>query len=322
MTRRRLDSAGEPSRQALSYGLVACALLWLFPSVAVGSSDGECGRWETGGERVGSVEHDALDEASGLAWSGRRDDLMWMHNDSGGGPNVFAVGREGTHRGMVTLPGVDAKDWEDIASGPCSSDGEAPCLYVADIGDNREARERVEIIVFEEVVPSPGERRAVTDYRRIVFEYPGGPRNAETLMVHPETADLFVVEKASGGQPRVYRIPRDPNGDADPYTVEAIARIDVSGPLGAPTAGAIAPDGRSFTVRSYVKIFTFCVPPGGPFHRAFASSPVESYPPVTFQSEALDYGPSGESVWFTSERRPTPIVRMERTDSGGKRSAE
>ena len=72
-------------------------------------------------------------EASGMAPSAIDAEVVWLHNDSGDTARVFGVTLDGDLVATVTLAGVVAWDWEDMAAGPC---GDQRCLYIGDIGDN------------------------------------------------------------------------------------------------------------------------------------------------------------------------------------------
>ena len=72
--------------------------------------------------------------------------VLWSHNDSGDGPNLNAIDQSGRLLAIVPVANAVARDWEDIASGPCPSsllastapDGTTQtsgCLYLADIGE-------------------------------------------------------------------------------------------------------------------------------------------------------------------------------------------
>ena len=44
--------------------------------------------------------------------------VLWAHNDSRGGANVYAINTDGVLVSSWNLEGVIALDWEDIAAGP------------------------------------------------------------------------------------------------------------------------------------------------------------------------------------------------------------
>ena len=53
---------------------------------------------------VGNVERVEIEEASGLAPSRRRSDLLWALNDSGAGARLYALGVDGRDLGTVDVP--------------------------------------------------------------------------------------------------------------------------------------------------------------------------------------------------------------------------
>ena len=56
------------------------------------------------------VQVDALTEVSGVAVSRQHDELLWLHNDSGGDPVVYGVGADGAAVAELLLEGAESKD--------------------------------------------------------------------------------------------------------------------------------------------------------------------------------------------------------------------
>ena len=133
-------------------------------------------------------------EASGLAVGRRNPGVLWSHNDSGNATTLFALDGAGTMRGRVRVP-IRTRDWEDISAARCL---ENDCLYIADIGDNRSTRRRINIYRVRE--PAPGDAETAPPE---VFSatYADGPHNAEAMFVIGE--DLFIVTRDGVGA--VYR---------------------------------------------------------------------------------------------------------------------
>ncbi|QDG53715.1 hypothetical protein FIV42_24115 [Persicimonas caeni] len=277
-------------------------------------------------KHTGNVEHDAIDEASGLAASWRHEGLYWLHNDSGDKPRLFLMAEDGAHVATVTLAGVDARDWEDVAVGPCDKGSEESCVYVADIGDNRAKRKKVAIYRFAE--PALGDERpadiTVEDVTANWFTYPGGARDAETVMVHPKSAKIYVVEKTAERDAGVYRIANKAHPPKKPVLAVEVGQLRFGAQSGFGkmiTAGDIAPDGSEFTVRTYLAAYTFCVgEDAADFESAVKTKPVVSNPPFMIQSETLGYGRGGNTIWITTERRPAPVYRMQRNGADAKKS--
>ncbi len=267
--------------------------------------------------KTGEIAYKDVDEASGLAASWRHKGLLWTHNDSGGQPRVFLIKPDGSTVAIVHL-GNKARnvDWEDIAVGPCQKGSKKSCVYVADIGDNRSKRKKVVIYRFAEpALPDKRPADLTIDHPdELWFTYPGGPRNAETVMVHPTTARIYVVEKTAERAPGVYRIPRKKADKKHPVLAVEVGQLRFGAGSGFGTlitAGDISPDGHEFSIRTYLAAYTFCAD-GDDFESAVEADPVLSAVPFMAQAEALAYSRDGQSIWLTSERRPTPIYRVDR----------
>src|SRR5262245_31146252 len=135
---------------------------------------------------AGPVTLPEIVESSGLAVSRRTPGVLWTHNDSGSEAVLFAIDTAGRVRGRVRVP-VRTRDWEDVSAGSCPS---GDCLYIADIGDNRQSRGRVQIYRVPEPAPEDG-HTAVPE----IFEatYNDGPHNAEAMFV--AGSNLFIVTR-------------------------------------------------------------------------------------------------------------------------------
>jgi len=175
-----------------------------------------------------------IPEASGLAVSRRNPGILWSHNDSGNATLLFALDAAGALRGRVRVP-IRTRDWEDISAGGCPA---GDCLYIADIGDNRLARSRIQIYRVPE--PAPGDAETAPPE---VFSaaYADGPHNAEALFV--VGADLFVVTRDRIGG--LYRSTRPLPGSLE-LTLERVGQLG----LEAVTDAEASPDQASIVVRT------------------------------------------------------------------------
>ena len=155
-------------------------------------------------ERVGTLADPAIREASGIVASRRHPGIFWVHNDSGNGPELFAVRRSGAlvRSYRVAAPNLD---WEDIAT------DDAGHLYLADIGNNKLVLPVRVLHQIDEpdpaVEPAPGQSLAVVSSH--FFRYPDGtPFDAEALVIRDRHA--LIVSKRLDGQPAViYELPLD-----------------------------------------------------------------------------------------------------------------
>lgn len=98
-------------------------------------------------------------ESSGLGISRTYPGVFWTHNDSGDRPRLYAIDSTATLLATFEVEGAGARDWEAMALGPCPGPSGTSCLYVADVGDNRSARESVTIYI---IIVVTKERRLTT----------------------------------------------------------------------------------------------------------------------------------------------------------------
>ena len=149
----------------------------------------------------GKIADDQINELSGIVSSRRTTGVWWVHNDSGDSARLFAIGNDGRSLGEFRLAGAKATDWEDIGIGPGPKAGVA-YLYVADIGDNAEARLSVQLYRVPEPAVDPAKPapspRTLDGGETLTLTYPDGPHNAEAFFVDPKTGRLYIVSKRIG----------------------------------------------------------------------------------------------------------------------------
>lgn len=192
---------------------------------------------------TGRVRDTALDELSGLVVSRTRPGLLYTHEDSGAGPQVWALRTDGRLAGGWTVPGAEAVDWEDLATGPAPS-GQGAVLYLGDIGDNGGVRPYIDIYRVPE--PEPG-TAATAPAERLRLRYPDGARDTETLLVDPRRGTIVIVTKELIGA-RAYSVP----GSAFPG--EATLRRGPEVDVALATGGDVSADGRVIAVRGYTAL--------------------------------------------------------------------
>jgi hypothetical protein len=226
-----------------------------------------------------------LVELSGLTSVG---DVLWTHNDSGDEARVFALDQGGAVLAVVRLEGVTAVDWEDIAS-------DGTDLFVGDIGDNEGVRDPVTVYRFAAPDPAGGDVTLGPDqYQAITLHYPGGPRDAEALLVDPVTRDLVIVHKRFGGSSEVYQAPEADWSDGE-ATLERVGTIDPgSTVLDAVTAGDVGANGQVVGIRTYARVLVWARDEGQSVAEALVhNAPCEAPVAVEVQGEALAFTPDG-----------------------------
>lgn len=284
-------------------------------------------------EVVARLADTRIKESSGLARSSRHEGIFWTMNDSGGEPCVFAIDLKGRTRAKVRVADAVNFDWEDIASG--LDENNQPVLYVGDIGDNFHVRPTVQIYrIPEPKIAAEGVIVAETVSAASVHwhvTYPGGPQNAEALLVHPKTRRIHVLTKSADGRSGLYAFPegRDVLGLADtgsenhkkPVLLEKLADLTFSGHQRTGkrpsddlqcTGAAFSPDGTHMVASTYSSLYEWQLLGGKSMAEALALRPLRLVPDLLRQLEAVTYDADGSTLWLTSEHLPTPLVRVKR----------
>jgi hypothetical protein len=241
-----------------------------------------------------------LSETSGVTTSTRAG-VYWTHNDSGDEPFLYATDSLGQDLGRIRVLGANAVDWEDIESGPCVV-VPGRCIYIGDMGDNGARRPRVVIYRVREPEPPASAAdtlRTVAVLDSLVLQYPGGPRDAESLMLTPG-GTLFVVSKPRAGWSHLYCLDLH---QPPPRMITDLGPLPVTinmtrGRL--ITGGSISPDGRWMVLRTYVSLHFFLV--GGESRVTAVTDPDGiPIPVVETQGEGVEFdGP--DRLILVSER--------------------
>ncbi|MFP5220235.1 MAG: hypothetical protein ACLGIG_10980 [Actinomycetes bacterium] len=267
----------------------------------------------------------SIAESSGLATSSTSDAVLFTHEDSGAAGEVHAVSTDGRLLATYRL-GVQSRDWEDMARGPALASASAggSSLFLGDIGDNNGRRDHG-VLVHEVPEPQADERAEgvavdlppVASYR---LRYEDGPKDAETLLVHPGTGRLYVVTKGLLGRPALYAAPERLRPDA-PNLLDRVADVAVErtrspgGPgIGAlastlVTGGDISPDGERLALRTYTDVHEWRVEDGDVAGALEYDAVVTALPP-TYQGEAIAYTRDGTALLTTSEGTSAPVHRV------------
>jgi hypothetical protein len=200
---------------------------------------------------TGTFRNPRLTESSGIVVSRAHPGVLWTHNDSKGGPYLYATDLHGTDRGTVRVAGAAAVDWEDIALGPCPRQA-GDCLYIGDTGNNSLRRGSVTIYA----VPEPDLPDAPVHTGRmtkpalaLTLRYPGGPDNVEALYVSPGDSAIYLVSKGRNGRVRLYRAGRAAWGATGPVQAELVQFLPITPKRSARrfvTGAAARPTGRSW----------------------------------------------------------------------------
>lgn len=269
--------------------------------------------------QVGRVEDRRIIESSGLAASVRNEGSLWTHNDSGDAPLVYCLGPDGSSCGTFRLSGAVASDWEDMAVGPGPRPAES-YMYVGDIGGNISSDSSGVITVYRVPEPPVDDVDAAAGADPVVLgpvdeirlRYPDGPHDAETLLVHPITGDLYIITKEVDSGVYKAEAPLQPGVEIE---LDRVARFSIFANLSDRTGGSISPDGRRVALSTYGGAFELVLPPDVPISRfdvIWRQEPTRIQIGLLVQSEAIAYRHDGRAVYATSEGRRSPIYEVER----------
>lgn len=255
--------------------------------------------WQT----VGRLEDARLNEVSGVAVSQARAGVLWVHNDSGDGPRVFAIDAAGKLLQEVRVDGAFAYDWEDISMGP-GRGGMGSALYIADTGDNFLIRPKSTIYRVAE--PAPGATNARAE--RIEFTFPDGhSRDVEAVTVDPRTGDVFVISKQRrDGEAEVFRLART-QVDAGGGTLELTGRLPQVGKL--VTGADVSGDGSKIAITTYQHTYEWLRGPGESVADALRRAPQRAMGGA--DAETIAYDRDGRTLVAIPEGVNAPIYRRD-----------
>jgi len=266
----------------------------------------------------GNVTATDIVEASGVAASRTNNGVLWVHNDSGDSARVFAIDAQGQLLGTYNLTDATAVDFEDIAVGP-GPQAEVSYIYIGDIGDN--SAKRTSITAYRVVEPAVYTRQSAApvvrnlnqgEWQAITLQYPDGAHNAETLLVDPQTGDLFVCSKQSGVT-RVYRATAAQLVSGATVVMSYVGQVSVD----TSTGGDISATGADIAIRGYGLARLWTRAAGQSVADALTGTPI-AIPLVSEpQGEALGFDAIGSGYFTLSEGHSQPLYYFTRTSGDG-----
>lgn len=271
----------------------------------------------------GRVESAPIDEMSGIVRSHRHPDTYWVHNDSGDRARIFAIRSDGSsvlptfskftffgdapQDGKKQWQGFEVLyagnvDWEDIAL-------DENYLYLADVGNNLNARRNLVIYAISEIDPTASTRSAVVQKWPVHYpeqqEFPPGNWHYDSESLFTSDGQLYLITKhrmagSTGGfeaGANLYRLDTRFTDQSNALTL-----VDSTVLITAATGADVSPDGQTLAVISYEDLFLFDKPANGD---AWLSSTHRRIPldrSVTRQAEAVAWE-DGSTLLVTNEGR-------------------
>ena len=263
-------------------------------------------------------EQPTLNEISGLAVSHNNPNYLWGHTDSGGEPELYLFDRTGKLIRTYRVENVTNYDWEDLAVAPCQAWGDKYCIYIADTGDNLFSRQQKRIHSIEEPLLPEGEiepsaePESISLHQSWRIQYPDNlgsdPEFAnpdcESLMVHPQSAEIYIVSKQSnGGTQNLFKMTRGGDNAGSLTSLASYTFTSVAGRIkslfNATTSADFAPDGYRFVVRTYAEIYEYDLVTYPDIGEAF-KHPAKRFGSSEPQGESVSYDTDGKSLITSS----------------------
>ena len=276
------------------------------------------------------IDYQALQEVSGISRSQRFEDVFWVHNDSGDDARVFAINRQGDviypeflpfhgqqpRAGRSPWPGYAIElaahyDWEDIAS-------DADWLYIADTGNNGNARRDLGVYKVPQFNPRVIEKTRATSYIPIAYPdqqlFPAENWHYDSEALFVDAGQLYLITKhrvagrigtfEPGGD--LYRL--TDAGSARPNELE---RVDSLSTLFMVTGAALSPNGARLAVLGHRDLWLFPRPSSGD---AWLSEPHQTLtltPYAMGQVEAVTWL-DDQRLWVVNEAGAVFEVSLDR----------
>jgi len=272
--------------------------------------------------KLATVKLSAVTESSGLVASRTSPGAYWTHNDSGDGPFIYALNTRGESLAVFRVTGANARDWEDIAAGPGPQPNRS-YLYIGDIGDN--GGKRSEIIVYR--VPEPDLKTANKNSSKtrplttepaeaIRLQYPDGKHDAEALLVHPSTGNLYIVTKVAFANPEVFEAAA-PLSAGRTITMKRLGEVRVPSLFGGViTGGSVSPDGRRVALCDYFQGYELTLPAASrDFNDIWKQTMTGFDLGKRKQGESIAYRLDGDAMLATSEGKEFDLLQVERRRS-------
>ncbi|WP_405628910.1 WD40 repeat domain-containing protein [Streptomyces sp. NBC_00016] len=244
------------------------------------------------GDKGFTIEDPRITESSGLAASRRHPGVYWTHNDSDDGPYLYAVdSATGKTVARLTLTGVGTpRDVEAISIGPGNE------IWVGDIGDNLGGTwQYVWIYRLPEPKKLVDQTVKATQY---VVKYSDGARDAESLLVHPKTGRVYIIDKKEDGG-HLYEGPANLSASGA-NIFKPVAAVDLWA-----TDAAFSPDGTQLAVRGYFGGISYAWN-GGKIKREGRLDV-----PLQRQGESVSYSADGTELMYGSEGSGSSVVAEE-----------
>jgi hypothetical protein len=197
-----------------------------------------------------------------------------------------------------------------MAVSRCAAGSASTCVYLADIGNNISPRTVFPIYrAAEPAVTATAGQPVTLPAERFTFSYPDGPHNAESLVIDPATATVYVITKeVAGVKSSVYRLTTFESARTN--MAEKVQELPVPAADDQPaTAAAAHPCAPAFLLRTGNRLYEFRAAAGANLAAAFMATPVSIPVGPDPQGEAVTYAADGRATLTTGEGTNVPLHR-------------
>lgn len=273
--------------------------------------------------QLAEIDNSRIREASGLVPSQQSPNVLWMINDGGNGPLLYAVDRSGRTLTTVRIEREINRDWEDLAA--YTAENGQHYLVIADIGDNAKARASYRLIFIQEpklAVPGHKQPQTASTARVIDFTYEDGARDAESIGIDQRAGKIYILSKREA-LPRLYSLPlpqgyrlketqtarfvAELKGLPSPTLLDRLANPLLGGLASQPTAIDISNDGTQMAILTYRHVFMLERQNQESWQSAFSRQPLKLLSHSLTQAEAIGFDKNSRGLYFTSEHAPAPL---------------
>lgn len=267
-------------------------------------------------EIVTEITDRRISEISGMALSRRAENTLWVINDSGDAPRLYALNTAGKVIAVVDVDGAENLDWEDLAS--FEIDG-VPHLLIADIGNNVVHRDVFSLYLIKE---PPLQDGTVAVEQRFNFQYVDGARDCESISFDPVHQKILLLSKRD--VPAILYELDFINTDVPLIAQRAGEVFSIPQPVAEemkkhldqfhaqPTAMDVLPDDSKLAILTYRRLFVYDHHPDKTIIESLnqMNRAMVEYPALE-QAEAMCFDFDYKSILITTEKLPAQILRIQ-----------
>ena len=182
-----------------------------------------------------------VEEQSGMIWW---KGLIWVINDSGNNPCLYAYDKSGELKQTVTVANAENIDWESLAD-------DDTYLYIGDFGNNEGNRKDLKILRIKKSLISEDDAKVNAEF--IYFSWADQTDYTGEQELHNYDCEAFFAYKGllylfskdlEDSKTRIYTVSNKPGT----YSLSPITTIDTQFSV---TGADISPDGKTIALVGY-----------------------------------------------------------------------